>query len=110
MANGLYGKVTPNANEVTKLTDAATPNGKIRAVVIGACNRTGNAARISIAYSTAAVVGDVQNVDWKAVNRPLEANAEYERTHQLLHAGEHVYVKSDIAGINFDVRGYEGNA
>lgn len=105
----LYGKQSPAANTVTKLTDTAVPAGKQRVVVISACNRTVNAGKISIAFSTAATAAGVQDVDWRAFDRPLGANGEYERTHQLLVADEHVYVKSNIAGVNFDVRGYEGN-
>jgi hypothetical protein len=110
MANGLYGKVSPPAGETTKATDTATPAGKTRAVVIGACNTTDQNAKISIAYSTAADAASVPALDWKALNTTLGPHGEYERTHQLLAPGENVFVKSDIAGINFDVRGYEGVA
>lgn len=105
----VYGKKSPTAGDVTKLTDTPVPAGKQRVVVIGACNRTANPAKISIAYSTAATAAGVQDIDWKTFDKPLGGNGEYERTHQLLTANEHVYVKSNIAGVNFDVRGYEGN-
>ncbi len=108
--NGLYGKVAPDAGILTKATDAATPANKVRTVSIGACNTTDYPARIYIAVSTAATAASVALKDWKVSGITLNPSAEYERTHQVLAAGENVFVKSDKAGVVFDVRGFEGNA
>lgn len=108
--NGLYGKVSPAAGVLTKASDSATPAGKTRTVTIGACNTTDYPAQIWIAFSTAANANAVALADWKSSGSPLDPHREYERTHQVLADGENVFVKSDIAGVVFDVRGYEGNA
>lgn len=108
--NGLYGKVSPDAGVLTKATDTATPTGKIRTVTVGVGNTTDYPARIHIAFSTAATAAGVALRDWKTPGIALAGTSEYERTHQILSAGENVFVKSDKAGVVFDVRGYEGTA
>lgn len=105
----LYGKLSPAAGVATKITTSAVPAGKQRVVVIGACNTTDYQSKIYIAYSTAADANSIPAGDWKVSGTPLGPHCEYERTHQMLVDGENVFVKSDIAGVNFDIRGYEGN-
>lgn len=108
--NGLYGSAVPPAGEWAKATDTATPAGKIRTVTVGVCNTTDYPERIYIAFSTAATGSGVQLKDWKTPGITLNPRGEYERTHQVVGAGENVFVKSDNGGVAFDVRGYEGTA
>lgn len=110
MPTGLYGKASPPADTVIKLTDTAVATGKRLVATIAACNTTDYVAEISWAASTAATAAGVLSTEWKASGSPLKAHGEYERTHQILVEGENVFVKSSIAGVNFDVRGYEGGA
>lgn len=109
MAHGLYGKLSPAAGAWEKLTTSAVPAGKIRTVTVEASNNTATPTQIWIAYSTAAAGGDIDPEDIKTPGRTLEANKEYGRSHQMLAAGENVWVKSSEAGIGFDVRGVEGS-
>jgi hypothetical protein len=108
MANGLYGKASPLAGVWAKITDTAVPNGKVRTVNVAACNSSGISASIWIAYSSALADADIEAADMKASGRSIKANAEHERTNQVLAAGEHVWVKASIDGVAFDVRGFEG--
>lgn len=109
MSHGLYGKASPNANTWTKLTTSAVPANKIRTVSVGYCNPTISQAVVSIAYSPALVEADIGAADIKVPGKPCDPSKEYERTNQLLAEGEHVWIKSSIAGLAFDVRGVEGD-
>lgn len=107
--NGLYGKASPLAGAITKLTNAV-PADKVRTVNVGVVNTTDLPATIHIAYSSSADDGSgIAASDWKVSGRQLAAHAEYERTGQVLAEGEKVFVKSDIDGVAFDVRGFEGS-
>jgi hypothetical protein len=111
MANGLYGKAATTAvGGLTKATTSAPGAGKVRTVSIGAVNTTDNAMHISIAVASTADPAAVVQSDYKVSGRQLDPHDEYERTNVVISEGEHVFVKSDIDGAVFDVRGFEGNA
>lgn len=65
---------------------------------------------ICIAVSTALTPDAVAPIaPYKSFGRKIDAGGEYERA-VVLSEGENVYVKSNKAGVAFDVRGFEGAA
>jgi hypothetical protein len=109
MPHGLYGKASPAANAWTKLTTSAVPANKIRTVNVEYCNPTEAPAIVTVAYSTALAEADIATADIKVPGKQIDANKEYARTNQLMAEGEHVWVRSSLAGLAFDVRGVEGD-
>jgi len=111
MANGLYGQVSPAPGVLSKATTSAPPAGKVRQVIIGVCNTSEeNTAKIAIAISAATLAVNVAAVaPYKCSGRTLGPGDEYERS-VVLAEGESVWVRSDKAGVSFDVRGFEGSA
>jgi hypothetical protein len=109
--NGLYGQLSPDAGVLTKATTSAPPAGKVRQVVIGVCNTLRDSGvEICIAVSTAISADAVAAVaPYKSFGRKIDAGGEYERP-VVLGEGENVYVKSNKAGVAFDIRGFEGAA
>lgn len=102
MPSGKLGAATLAAAADTELCTVAA--GKVATVTVSICNRSANAAKLRIAVGTGA---GPANGDYLEYDTPVPASGVLERSGIAMSAGEKVFVRSDIVGVDARVHGFE---
>lgn len=102
MPSGKLGAATLVANTDTELCTVAA--GKVATVSVSVCNRSGGTAKLRIAVGTggAPAAGDYIEYD-----TPVPSPGVLERSGIVVGAGEKVFIRSDAAGVDVRVHGFE---